>query len=281
MAILKRVWRLLTHSEAQQRLEAALEAWQAEARQIVGNSEEPWAKEARALYEGAERAIATGDSERAWQNILAADRLSLHGLDDPGLRAAAASILAEAEAKLEGWRKKAVLEMLTHDGKLRERVHVSQIRQASTHLHERHSNLYRRVNAVRRQLVYLTIISASALLSWFQVSPKVNVALAADLQNRELMVCAAVLGILGASVSGIVSLAQASMAGDLQERLLSLDFTLARPATGAVAAVAVYVLMHADVLPALGGQAGGGVLAYAFVSGFSERFLTNAVSTLK
>lgn len=66
----------------------------------------------RPILTRARQALEKGDIDRGWRCLHSAQRLELLGLDDDGLRAKAVAMREEAE-KLDGWRKKAVVALLT------------------------------------------------------------------------------------------------------------------------------------------------------------------------
>lgn len=122
--LLRQLWNLLRGRQASLgRLAAEIEVVATELTVRGGgggedDDEAPWSTGASGQLAAARTAVAAGNPEVGWSNLLQARRLLLHGTDQTSpegrieLRARATAIRAEAEEKLDGWRLEAVRELL-------------------------------------------------------------------------------------------------------------------------------------------------------------------------
>lgn len=256
-------------SQSHRRLGSSLFVFSKELDVLAGPADEsPWAATARGLLREAERALDDNEPERGWQCFFAAQRASLPGLGPEKLAARAQLLLAEADSKLKGWRKQAVQSVLTAAGPKPDAFAVALAQQT---LHEHFSNEYEKLRAIRQQTRLLCVIALAAVLTsfWLPVT---------DMRTGSFRGLAILYGVLGAAISGILSLANASEKR-IPQLLLHFSATMARVSVGAVAAYVIFTFLQAGILPfnLADGKATWLVLALSFVAGFSERFLVRAV----
>src|SRR3990172_1371924 len=192
--------------------------------------------------------------------------------------AKAVCVYTEANKKLDGWRKDTVNSLLSQNNQLKTRIELSDLLQSEEILHEHHSNIYRRLKIVRRQFWWLAMMAIIALVGWvvfliFQHQlwqDKIQV------YDLSLTIQTVIFGVLGACISGILTLANSSTRQQIPEKLLNSWVTIARPLVGAVSALAIVVFVLIGILE-FGDKSPGLYLAAAFTAGFSERLLIKTI----
>jgi len=240
-----------------------------------------WADAALTLLGRAEQALESRDVELGWRCFNASQRMRLFGLaalklDD--LQVEAQAVLREGSAKLASWRKQAVEDLLSKDGQLIPNVDVTRVFYASQILHEYNDNLYQKLRGIRQQLTVLACIALLAVVAWAILAPPL-LGSAARIDDPKLVISTVLFGVMGASISGILSLAKGSSEARIPDQLVNSWINLARIAVGAVAALAAYTFLISGLLQ-IGTVTAGLVLAVAFASGFSERLVLRAVETV-
>jgi 8-oxo-dGTP pyrophosphatase MutT (NUDIX family) len=272
-------------SPSRGRLASSLSVYRTEldylVKQTAAGTEAPrlaWAVAAYKLLEKAEQALAEGDVELGWQCFNTAQRMELFGLDRPALQARAQAVLREAADKLGSWRRQAIEDLLGQSGQPKPDLDAGAVARASQLLHEHYSNVYRKLAIIRQQLGILAVVGLLAAITWAALGLPLagNPTPAGD---SRLVVSAMLFGIMGASVSGIFSLAKGSDAARTPDQLVSFWITLARLAVGAMAALVAYAFLASGLLQ-IGSPAPGLMLAVAFAAGFSERLVISAVETV-
>jgi 8-oxo-dGTP diphosphatase len=268
-----------------------------------------WADAALKLLDRVQQALDDADIALGWRCFNTARCMELYGLAqlESGqlqLESRAQAVLREADEKLGSWRRKAVKDILEDQqegkGQLKSGLIADQVYQASQLVHGHHNNVYRRLGIIGRQLGILSIVALLAVVCWVLLAPALDgngppeveqgnhsaeaqmdsqdsPGSLAQLNNRAILASVALFGIMGASMSGIVSLARNSAQDRIPQQLLSSWFTLTRPVVGALSASAIYVFLTSNLL-AIGGMLSLGlILAVSFAAGFSERLVTRAV----
>lgn len=274
--------------------------------EIEGVESAPWASAAQALLDHAQQALEIRDEALGWRCFGAADRMSLFGLaelkDETALRAKARMVLNEATAKLRGWRSQTINEFLCKDGRLKDTLNAEEVFYASQVLHEHFANIYHKIRLARGQLATLALIGFLAVILWIAVASPLpggvsmgdqEIAISAaeaeqmnekqtpvSMGDQEVAISAVLFGIMGAAMSGILSLARGSSGARIPEQLLGFFIVLARFGIAAVGALAVYAFLVAGLLPQLGEVSTGLVLAASFAAGFSERLVVRAVEEI-
>jgi len=144
---------------------------------------------------------------------------------------------------------------------------------------DHYDNQYFKISLRRSNLRVLTPILlfgiiAIPFLAWWSILP-------APVSNWKELIAVELFGVLGASFSVAITLTQGSLEDRIPDQVIGSFLTWMRPAIGAVAAVAAYIMMHAKILQAvistdLTGSTAG-MLAVAFIAGFSERLVIRAI----
>ena len=101
------------------------------------------------------------------------------------------------------------------------------------------------------------------------------------LANWKELVAVELFGVLGASFSVAITLTQSSLDERIPDQVIGSFITWMRPAIGAAAGVAAYVLLQVNMLQAVistdFSASPAGMLAVAFIAGFSERLVIKAL----
>ena len=294
---LQRIWLRICPSATHRRLARALACYTTELDHLIQRAKEakrkagysaatpPWADAARNLLDNAQQALDDNDIDRGWRCFNAAQRMELFGLaeSDPGaLQARAQTILREASEKLPSWRKQAIEDLLGTEGQVKDDVGVTGVFHAHQILHEHYDNLYHKLGAIRRQLMILALTGLLALLTTI-LRVAYGLPLAGDavrVEDPQLVVSVVLFGLMGASLSGIFSLASGSIGVRIPERLLHLWISISRLVTGAVAALVVYNFLISGLLQVGDKTTSGLILAVSFAAGFSERLVVRTVETV-
>lgn len=278
------IWPSATH----RRLARAVACYSIELDHLIQRAEKegvstfPWANAARNLLDNAQQALDDNDTARGWRCFNAAQRMELFGLaelDPSELQASAQAILREAIEKLPSWRKQAVEDLLGKEGQLRCNVGVIQVFRASQILNIHYDNLYHKLGGIRQQLAILVLVALLALLTII-LRVAYGLPLAGDavtIEDPQLVVTVALFGVMGASLSGIYSLASGSIGVRIPERLVNSWISIARLVAGAVAALVVYNFLISGLLQVGDKTSSGLILAVSFAAGFSERLVVRAV----
>ena len=245
-------------------------------------SSAPWAQHARDLLDNAENALNDDNNDLSWRFLDAARSFLLFGLDKDkeDLKAEAQAICNEAEdpgKKVSPWRKKTIQDYLYHEGKIKQDLDGGDLFNASANLYENHHNGYNKMMRVKRELVLLAIVAAMTIIVWLMFATQLNKATVT--YDRTLIFSVVLSGIMGASVSGILTVARGGVEARIPEQLISFWILLAKLVVGAVSALAVLAFLLSGFLsfePITTAQ----IIAVSFAAGFSERLVTSAVESV-
>jgi hypothetical protein len=238
-----------------------------------------WQQSVYALLDKVEQALQDNDTEMGWRCFNAAQRQSMHALTPAERQEEAQVLVLEGVRKLRSWRKDSVERLLLDvDGKLLPCIDVHTLIQAKQIAQEHNENTYLKLYSIRSQLLLLSLI-ALVVTGYLFVAPAPLTAL--DIDSPALVRYIILFGILGASISGILSLANSGAGERYSDQLLSSWVAFARVAVGAVAALVVYAFLSAGLINLEPGSlTGWAVLAFSFAAGFSERLLTRAMGSI-
>lgn len=258
-------------------------------------TESPWLRGAEQQIAAAEIAAKAGDPEVGWRSLLQARRLILYSYDastEEGkneLTARAAAIRAEAEEKLDGWRREAVRELLPPpseiDAGTTETPRPETIYAAAEILDARHGNVHRRVAHVRSQVLALALVELVGVFGILAVTTYWESPFTAAPGTAPLLVAVALFGLMGASAGRLIALVSDSHPEKIPVLAMNWWTTLGRTLMGAAAALAIYAFLHSGLVAVGGVDAASQtfqalVLAVAFAAGFSERLLERAVAAV-
>jgi hypothetical protein len=241
--------------------------------------------------QNAERALKGNDVVSFWRYLAEARQWELAAwqeLKGPGsrpLQFRAQQVLMEATDGLPDDRQKRVEELLLEDeGVVKEAVGFGEVYAAIHILHQQHIEEYRadrRLRALERQFV-LFIVSTLVAVCGILVSFGVMGVDAVEVTALPSLLTAVLFGVLGASVSGLLSLTDVLGAARVPERVGSNWLTVGRMVTGAAAALTLVVFLVAGILEQVIRIDSNlnTMFAVAFLGGFSERLLLRAVEAV-
>lgn len=240
-------------------------------------------------------ALKKNDLAKGWKAFNAAHRIETHiyyrlikhkefeEFAKGWLQAKAVSVYTEGNQKLRGWRKKTIKSLLSKNNQLKPIIRIGQsdLTQSERILSEHHTNIYHRLGIIQVQFLWLATVAVIAIAGWvilliFKDQLIENKTLVYDLT---LNIQTIVFGVLGACISGILTLANSSTRQDIPEKLLNSWVTFARPLVGLVSALAVVIFTLIGILD-IGEQSSGLYLAAAFIAGFSERLLIKTIESV-
>ncbi|MBM2846539.1 MAG: Nudix hydrolase protein [Bacteroidetes bacterium] len=275
------------------RLNAALQSSRAHLHSLINqpgaNATAWWVGSVRRSLDLAQQSLDAHDINGGWGALHDAERSMIFGMNDAELLARAATLKAETNSKLKGWRLQStdslfnplkLADRLEKNGSLKknERTLLQQVVVGALHVLNEHSdNLYHRMRLVGKQLNYLVAVCASLLvcaltISYFLSAPGSPL----DLLHLGSV---ALAGALGGVVSAMYQLSRVGQA-KIPEALLHGLITSGRPLVGAAAALFIYVVMQSNVIslidPSKVSFETGLVLG--FVAGFSEQFVLSTVA---
>lgn len=240
--------------------------------------------EIHGMLDQANIAVEKGDTELAWQLVHAIERTLLK-LDSPSrLSFKKRALINETVAKLSGWRKQTVLDVLApSDDPSEKTVDVDALTEGYQLLHEHFSNVYIKNRKILTQLLTLSATAFIAMLL-FLVTSSSNGLLQMGRSistvpafTTPFIVSVLLFGVMGACLSGIFSLAGSGKGVTIPEMQVNFWITLSRPVVGAISALVIYLfLVSGLILPNLNFSIAG-ILSVSFAAGFTERIIIHAV----
>jgi hypothetical protein len=129
---------------------------------------------------------------------------------------------------------------------------------------------------IKRELVILAIVAAMTVIVWLIIDPQLGKDAVID--NRTLIISVVLSGIMGASVSGILTVARDGAEARIPEQLIGFWILIVKLVVGAVSALAVYAFLLSGFESL--GTAPAKIVAVSFAAGFSERLVTSAVESV-
>lgn len=277
--------RKLTTLDTVRRLRETLSVYEAELKTTIRRNmtattnavhDQFWVSSAEHLLASAKNAADRGYAETGWRCLKAAMRMEIYGLSDEELQLRAKRVLAESR-KLPTWRKDLVDAIISSDGAVKEGVTPSDIAFATQIIHENEDNRYHALRLQHAQLVALGITVAVALIllvfmhAWVDLDPS-------SLSWR-LILESAIVGVLGAAVSGILMTSDGAAGRQIPDLLGNWTILFARLAVGAATAIFLVALLLSGIV-SLKADSRYVFLPVAFIAGFSERLARSAIERL-
>jgi hypothetical protein len=222
------------------------------------------------------------DFESAWsyyymseRNLLRLDWRENVALDEDYLRITAESIWAEANDKLEPWKKEKVHKLLFDDKLPGTTYTIEEIVQAKRIIDSHDHNVEYKANSVQWQLDVLGTLSLILLV--VAITFMATSDLTVSLRDSSMLILICVFGAFGGSISGIFSLSKISLKETAEIPIQSLSgwLTISRPLVGAISALIITVFILSGLM-VVGSVSPTQILAVSFVSGFSERLILGA-----
>jgi hypothetical protein len=146
---------------------------------------------------------------------------------------------------------------------------------ASANLFENHHNKYNKMIRIKRELVILAIVALTTVIVWIIIAPQLD---QANIYTQIFIFAVVLSGIMGASVSGILTVARGGAEARIPEQLIGFWILLVKLVVGAVSALALYAFLLSEYLNFATTPAQ--IIAVCFAAGFSERLVTSAVESV-
>lgn len=246
-----------------------------------------WAVGVEQLEKDIEGFIKQGDMDAAWRCLDAAKQLMIFGYDQNELDDEAIVLRREAP-KYKSPVKEALYDLLGKPADPQKGkepyppVDVHRLDQALRLKNGCNADYYEAISQRRKNLKIMTRILAGAIV----IIPVLAIlfSLPEPLDDWKMIIAVGLFGILGASFTTAKTLTKSSLKAKIPDRVITNYVTSLRSLIGAAAALAAYAFLQANVFENVistdvtGSDAG--ILAIAFIAGFSERFVIKAVADL-
>ena len=242
-------------------------------------SDAQWAHHAEELLGSAKVAFRNDNNDLSWRCLDSARSFLFLGMKKDDLKAEAQAICNEAEdqkKKVSSWRKKTIHDFLYCDCKLKEDPQGKDLFNASTILFENHHNRYNKLWRIKRELVILACVAAITIIILLIIIPPLEEA--RDIDNRFIL-SVVLFGVMGASISGILTTARSGADAGIPEQLIGFWVLLAKLVVGAASAFAIFAFLLSDFL-SFREPTSAQIMAISFAAGFSERLVTLAVESV-
>lgn len=253
-----------------------------------GSCCEPCIAEAREALRRARQALdCRGDIDGGWKYFFAAQRLEIFSLEQDQLRTRATVLSKEAE-KLTGWRRE-VLGKLLGEVKKGAVVSAEDVFQAALVIDEHYMNQAYKDGLLRSHIVYLALLLFLQIgflsLSFPHMKKVFSASAELPLSDDWMFVSVLVFGLLGGTVSAIVSAPTPTRSTRVPEMAHTLQVTMLRILMGMVSALLIVMIIKSGVgaqlfnkvIFASLGKTNYFLLLAAFVSGFSERLVLRSI----
>lgn len=244
-----------------------------------------WASEAGRYLACARAHAEASRVQSAWTALLSARRALLEDPNQATRRQFVGAALAREAVKLEGWRAKAVTDLLCDDkGVLRGDLgtDIGRLVAAVELRDDYHITLYFKISVRRRHLLNLFAIIVAALTGLLVMS--YVGALSTKLPPFNQLLVVILLAILGAGFSVAQSLVQDALNAKIPAQRLGAFVVWMRPFIGAAAAIAVVTVLSAnDVLQVFDARWTTSptiMFVLAFIAGYSERFVVGTLQRI-
>ena len=236
-----------------------------------------WSEKAENLLSMALVALNENERDRAWRCLNSARSFMFLGMNEDDLKAEAHAIINESEApnKVNAWRKKTIQDTLCQEGKPKLDPKGHDLFNASRILYESDHNRYNKIWRIKNQLIILTCIAllTISILVWI-VPPLDHETIDIDSQ---FILSVVLFGVMGASISGILTVARSGAAARITDQLIDSWVLLAKLVVGAASALAVFAFILSGFLNYEAEPAQ--IMAISFAAGFSERLVTSAIES--
>lgn len=264
----------------------------ADRRASAGIDESPcaygWKNAARVLLDESRSALDNGLIDEGWKLLHAARRMEILGYSRDEAKTAILSLREEA-SKLKAWRREAVHAIIGKDANDRdalEHLPLASLVLATAIRDDHYDNQGYKSVLAGTQVLFLAALLAVVMgglmaLSYFGKLPFDGAELAT---NFFTLVAVMLFGNLGGTISAIVRASGTNASSSIAEVSSANRTSLIRILLGGASAIAIYLVLRsgfAGLFPEkLASAAPFTVYAVAVASGFTERFVLNALRGL-
>jgi hypothetical protein len=223
----------------------------------------------------AEKEMHEMNFNEAWNYFNIANRIVLRQYPDGSdvLNIHAVALRKEADKKLSGWRKEAILSLLNST----KTITAESVMFAYVIRDDDSNNTYYRHALLKRQMAILAFVLALLTLPIFLYPNLVFPELADPPKIAQLLFPMALFGAIGSTLSGIINMSRNK--SRIPEQIGLFVLSLVRILLGSISAIIVYVLIHAGIIEFKLSSLFG-ILAISFIAGFSENLLMRSIESL-
>ncbi|MCK9295846.1 MAG: NUDIX hydrolase [Desulfobulbaceae bacterium] len=245
-------------------------------------------EEARqALHQARQALDGQGDIDKGWKYLFAAQRMEILSMEQGQLQSKAIVLLNESE-KLTGWRKDTVRDLLG-EVECGAALTAENVFQAALIIDEHYMNQAYKDGLLRTHIVNLALILllqvAFISYSFNQIKRVFSSTTELALSDNWMFVAVMFFGLLGGTVSAILSAPSATRSTRVPEMAHTIRVTLLRILMGMVSALLIVMIIKSGVGAQLFnkvifeslGKTNYFLLLAAFVSGFSERLVLRSI----
>ena len=239
-----------------------------------------WVDGCNAHLSNAKRALKDCDINSGYQSLLNAERDAVPLMPEGERAARVVSLRHEVKRKLaDSWRGESLTQML--DGKP-EAVPMEAIREALFHRNTHGQNMYRKIELLRMQLVFIGSLLVVLLLVAILIGACGGLAILDQKtpDNGGLLAFAIYMGVLGGTLSAAISATRIDSSAKIPDVQRTRLITLARSALGGAAAIPVFLLIQGNLVKLIEATfTPWTVLFFCFLAGFSERWFLSTLDT--
>jgi hypothetical protein len=240
------------------------------------------------LARNARTSLHSGEFERAWRNLITAERILLLAMNDEALAGRAATLLLEAPTVLPPAEAQPITDALakaleergTSAPGWRERVVEAQnlYERRIVHLYDLRERTSTRIMLISMILLALLVALLSVSLEGLTTTSGESAAASAAqrVMSPRTAILTLLFGGIGACLSALISFTAQGRVPSMFEGIWG---TIARPLVGAVSGLIGYMLVTAGFV-SLGGETIA-LTVVPFVFGFSERLVMGTVEKLE
>jgi 8-oxo-dGTP pyrophosphatase MutT (NUDIX family) len=239
-----------------------------------------WAHTVNILMEDAKKTLFNRQIDEGWRCYHAARRMSFYGLDKEELRHMACIMRNEAE-KLTSWRRKTVMDLLGTKERPVKYPDRTTIYHAALLRDDHFDNQYYKIGLLRGQIKLLAILMLgiiSVIICYMLCVHLIPV-------YHVLIYPGIILfGLLGGCFSSAVITGKPTDKSQIPEVVTNNYFTVLRITIGGASAFIIYFFLQLDIFKigefSIANLSTYGFFVIAFISGFSEQLVVNAVRTV-
>ena len=279
------------------RLQTYLEAYEIELAEMIrmagpDSPENDARSSALRLVKRAESEIDEGSTNTGWSCYNAAKRIEVLGYDQEQLERLRRVVLAEAQEKVQSsWRREAIIGLVDPEHANDEQpapatgrnlpLERLALRAAMEVRDEATQNYYWKFHHLRRQLRILgvVLVVTLALLLTVVGSQPAFLFGAATTDNATLWFTSYLVGTLGGCLSAFRSYTASSLEARIPQVYTNAVLTVLRPLIGGAAGVLAFIFLVSGLI-SVTVERNAGILAVAFVAGFTERLVLHVVETV-
>lgn len=270
--------------ELKKRLSASFESINCDftrLKSMAATQEEPWVVNVSELLEKTRKAVNYNHIDEGWNLIHIIEENMVFGMNDEEIKSRAESIRDES-IKIKGFRQMAICNLLGKSGQEITIIPREKLAEAIRLRNDHHNLKYHKINLRKVSINFL------ALIMTLLVSSIIALSLFFDPTNKlefwQETIAVVVLGSLGACFSMTHSSTTLTLDDKIPEQVLGSFISIIRLGAGATSAFIAVLIMRTGILKNIVNEdlltSPYSYLIIAFISGFSERWITNIIKAV-